>query len=241
MQPEETPNSIRVQVGDRVITSLIHAADRIIVTFDCETVIVYNALTGAVLQTLTGHQGGDWASALYNSNTLITAVTDRTIHVWDLEKGVCTHVFQIHTSTVRTTQIVLPNNINYHGLQLAPKYDSEFPIIVAGSRDTTLSGHTQLIRDVAAEGNLVASASYDTTARILNSHTGELIHTLVGHKDKLYAIVLDSTNRHTLMVGLLRLNDNLLASASADGTVKVWDPITAKPIHTLGNHLPGTG
>ncbi|KAF8942773.1 SCF ubiquitin ligase complex subunit cdc4 [Haplosporangium gracile] len=295
IQTEESSNPIRVQAGDRVVTSLILDVDRIIVTFDCEIVKVYNALTGTVLQTLVGHQGGVWASALYNSNTLITTATDRTIRVWDLEKGICTHVFQTHTSTVRTAQIVLPINVNRHDLQLAPKYEPEFPIIVAGSRDTTLSvwrlpvrelnghlsateqenwllhhlkGHTQAIRDVAAEGNLVASASYDTTARIWNSHSGELIHTLVGHEDKLYTIVLDTFNRqcftagmdatirvwsldtgsslhiltgHTSMVGLLRLNDNLLVSGSADRTVKVWDPITAKLIHTLGNRPPETG
>ncbi|KAK3807164.1 MAG: cell division control protein 4 [Linnemannia elongata] len=293
-QPGETPNTTRVQTGDRVVTSLFLDADRVIVTFDCETIKVYSALTGALLQTLDGHQGGIWASALYNSNTLVTGATDRTIRVWDLEKGVCTHIFTVHTSTVRTATIVVPVNVNRHNPQLSPKYEPEFPIIVAGSRDTTLSvlrlpvqelnghlsatetenwllhrleGHTQAVRDVAAEGNVVVSASYDATARIWNSHTGELVHTLVGHEIKLYKVVLDSANRqcftaslngtirvwslntgtclhtldaHTAVAGLLRLNDNLLVSASGDGTVKVWDPATANLLHTFGNHPPGT-
>ncbi|KAF9540027.1 SCF ubiquitin ligase complex subunit cdc4 [Mortierella hygrophila] len=296
-QPGEHPNTTRVQVevGDRVATSLILDADRIIITFDCNTVKVYSALTGALLQTLDGHQGGVWASALYNSNTLVTAATDRTLRVWDLEKGVCTHVFRIHTSTVRAATIVVPININRHNPQLAPKYEPEFPIIIAGSRDSTLSvwrlpvqelndhlsasetenwllhrleGHTQEIREVAAEGNLVVSASYDFTARIWNSHTGELVHTLVGHQEKLYQVVLDTANHqcfttgldatirvwslntgsclhtitgHAWMVGLLRLNDDLLVLASGEGTVKVWDPTTANLLHTFGNHSPGTG
>ncbi|KAF9283960.1 SCF ubiquitin ligase complex subunit cdc4 [Linnemannia elongata] len=293
-QRESNRNTTRVQAGDRVVTSLILDADRIIVTFDYETVKVYSALTGALLQTLDGHQGGVWASALYNSNTLVTAATDRTIRVWDLEKGVCTHIFRIHTATVRAANIVVPVNVNRHNPQLAPKYEPEFPIIIAGSRDTTLSvwrlpvqelnghlsatetedwllhrleGHTQPIHDIAAEGNLVVSASYDATARIWNSHTGELVHVLVGHEDKIYKVVLDTASRqcftagldatirvwsldtgsclhtltgHTSIVGLLRLNDSLLVSASGDGTVKVWDPATANLLRTFLNHSPGT-
>lgn len=40
-------------------------------------------------------------------------------------------------------------------------------------------------------------------------------------------------------MGLLKLNDNLLVSASGDGTVKVWDPATANLLRTFGNHPPG--
>ncbi|KAF9140857.1 SCF ubiquitin ligase complex subunit cdc4 [Mortierella sp. GBA39] len=272
-QPSENPNTTRVQVqvGDRVATSLILDTDRIIVTLDCNTVKVYSALTGALLQTLDGHQGGVWASALYNSNTLVTAATDRTLRVWDLEKGAFTHVFRIHTSTVRAATIVVPININRHNPQLTPKFEPEFPIIIAGSRDSTLSvwrlpvqelnnhlsatetenwllhrleGHTQEIRDVAAEGNVVVSASYDFTARIWNSYTGEL--------DKLYQVVLDTANCQCFTAGLdatirvWSLNTGsclhtLTVSASGDGIVKVWDPTTANLLHTFGNHSPGTG
>ncbi|KAG0300541.1 SCF ubiquitin ligase complex subunit cdc4, partial [Linnemannia gamsii] len=39
----------------------------------------------------------------------------------------------------------------------------------------------------------------------------------------------------------LRLNDGFLVSKSADGTVKVWDPLTANLLLTLGSHPPGIG
>ena len=41
-------------------------------------------------------------------------------------------------------------------------------------------------------------------------------------------------------MGLLRLNDNFLVSASGDGIVKVWDPTTANSLHTFGNYSSGT-
>ncbi|KAG0275853.1 SCF ubiquitin ligase complex subunit cdc4, partial [Linnemannia gamsii] len=233
VQPDETANPKRVrptELGCRVITTLILDHDRIILTFDDYIIKVYSALTGKLLQALIGHEGGVWASSLHReTNTLITGATDRTIRVWDLETGVCTHVFRAHISTVRTAKIVVPVNVNRHNPQLAPKYEPEFPIIVAGSRDASLSvwrlpiqdlnghlsaterhnwllhqleGHTQTIRDVSAEGNLVASASYDYTARIWNSHTGQLIYTLVGHTCKLYSIVLDTANRQCFTGGM---------------------------------------
>ncbi|KAG0375456.1 SCF ubiquitin ligase complex subunit cdc4 [Mortierella sp. AD032] len=224
--PEEKAKRIIVKAGDRSVTSPILDSDahRIITTIDDGTVRVYSALTGALFLTLSGHQGGIWASALCR-NTLVTGATDRNIRVWDLLTGVCTHVFVAHTSTVRTLQIVLPIN--------TPKYEPEFPIIVAGSRDKTVSvwrlpieelngdlvateqkswllyqltGHTQAVRAVAGEGNLVASASYDTTA-----------------------------------LGVMRLNAGLLVSASADGTTQVWDPVTSERLHIFGNHPPGQG
>ncbi|KAF9134131.1 SCF ubiquitin ligase complex subunit cdc4 [Mortierella sp. 14UC] len=294
--PEENAKRIIVQTGDRQVTTLILDSDahRIITTFDDETVLVYSALTGALLSTLTGHQGGVWASSLHK-NTLVTASTDRTIRVWDLLTGICTHVFVAHTSTVRSAQIVLPINVNRHNPGQPPKYEPEFPIIVAGSRDNTVSvwrlpieelngdlavtkrdnwllrrltGHTDAIRAIAGEGNLVASAGYDHVARIWNSFTGELIHTLVGHEQKLYQVVLDTEHRqcitsgmdaiiriwsldtgaslhvltgHTALVGLLQLNAGLMVSASADGTAQVWDPITAERLHIIGNHPLGQG
>ncbi|KAG0290192.1 SCF ubiquitin ligase complex subunit cdc4 [Linnemannia gamsii] len=298
VHPDETASSkrVRFEIGHQPITNLILNHDCIILTFD-EEIKVYSALTGTLLQTLTGHQGIVWASSLHKeTNTLITGGTDRTIRVWDLEAGVCTHVFKAHTSTIRTAQIIAPINVNRHNPLLSPKYEPEFPIIIAGSRDTSLSvwrlpiqelnghlsateqqnwflhrleGHTQTIRDIAAEGNLVASASYDNTARIWSSHTGQLIHALVGHELRLSTVVLDTANRqcftgsedstirvwsldtgsslhiltgHTGVVGELRLNGNFLVSKSrADGTVKVWDPLTANLLLTLGSSTPGTG
>ncbi|KAK3836787.1 MAG: cell division control protein 4 [Linnemannia gamsii] len=294
--PEEKAKRIIVKAGDRLVTSLILDSDahRIITTIDDGAVRVYSALTGALLLTLSGHQGGVWASALYR-NTLVTGATDRNIRVWDLLTGVCTHVFVAHTSTVRTLQIVLPINVNRHNPEQTPKYEPEFPIIVAGSRDKTVSvwrlpieelnddlvaieqknwllyqltGHTQAVRAVAGEGNLVASASYDTTARIWNSWTGESIHTLFGHEHPLYQVILDTEHRqcitsgmdatvrtwsldtgsslhvlmgHTSLVGVMRLNAGLLVSASADGTTQVWDPVTSERLHIFGNHPPGQG
>ncbi|KAF9925203.1 SCF ubiquitin ligase complex subunit cdc4 [Linnemannia zychae] len=277
---DESKKRVLVDPNNYVITSiLLDDADRIIVTTESKTIFVYDANTGATLYTLTGHHGGIWCSALYKA-TLITGGTDRTIRVWNLISGKCMNTFRIHTSTVRVAQIVAPINIHEGNPQLAPQYKPEFPIIVAGSRDSTLSvwrlpvdelnghlapldrknwllhhlkGHTKPVRGIAGEGDLVASASYDNTARVWNSSTGELIHTLVGHENMVYEVVLDTSNhqcitgaldatiRHSSMVGLLRLKHDLLISGSVDGTVQVWNPFTAQRIHILGSHLPGKG
>ncbi|KAG0281016.1 SCF ubiquitin ligase complex subunit cdc4 [Linnemannia exigua] len=294
--PEEKAKRITVQAGVHLVTRLILDSDahRVIATFDDGAICVYSALTGTVLLTLSSHEGGVWASAFYK-DTLVTGATDRTIRVWDLVTGVCTHVFSVHTSTVRTLQIVHPINVNQHNPEQTPKYEPEFPIIVAGSRDKTVSiwrlpveelngnlvaterenwllhrmtGHTHSVRAVAGEGHLVASASYDCTARIWNSCTGELIHTLVGHEQPLYTVILDIEHRqcitsgidtairiwsldtgsslhvltgHMAMVGVMQLNAGLLVSADADGFIQVWDPATSERLRIIGHHPPGQG
>ncbi|KAK3830962.1 MAG: WD40-repeat-containing domain protein [Linnemannia elongata] len=268
--------------SDRVFDS-----EKIISGYDDQSIHVYDTVTGNRLKKLDGHEGGVWALQ-YRGNTLVSGATDRTVRVWDIEKGICTHVFRGHTSTVRCLQIVMPVNVNKdpHGV---PKYEPEFPVIVTGSRDSTLlvwrlpdpelnghmsatdngwllhtlSGHTQSVRALAAEGSTLVSGSYDCTVRVWNIVTGTLVHRLQGHAQKVYSVVLDKERNqcmsgsmdsyvriwsledgsclhvlegHAALVGLLGLNANHLVSAAADCTVRIWDPARGVCLRVLAAH-----
>ncbi len=76
----------------------------------------------------------------------------------------------------------------------------------------TLSGHKEQLRDVvfSPDGKLLATASWDHTAKIWDAVSGNLLTTLSGHNKNVNAVAFspDSTQ---------------LATASEDGTVNIWD------------------
>ncbi|KAG0332122.1 SCF ubiquitin ligase complex subunit cdc4 [Podila humilis] len=238
--------------SNHVVTCLQFDSEKIISGSDDQCIHVYDTVTGNRLKKLDGHEGGVWALQ-YRGNTLVSGSTDRTVRVWDIEKGICTHTFRGHTSTVRCLQIVMPVNVNKdpHGV---PKYEPEFPVIVTGSRDSTLLvwrlpdpslnahisptdnswllhtlvGHSQSVRALAAEGSTLVSGSYDCSVRVWNLCTGALVHRLTGHTQKVYSVVLD-TERNQCMSG------------SMDASVRIWSLEDGSCLHVLDGHTSLVG
>lgn len=125
--------------GRSVVTCLIFTHGRIISASDDHSIHVYCPLTGTLLRSLDGHDGGVWALAA-TKNVLVSGSTDRTVRIWDLSTGECTHVFGGHTSTVRCLAIVKPEWIDVekeNGTVAREKWPKR-PLIVTGSRDHSL-------------------------------------------------------------------------------------------------------
>ncbi|KAI8947588.1 WD40 repeat-like protein [Xylaria longipes] len=274
-----------------VITCLQFDDDKIITGSDDMLIHVYDTKTGKLRRRLEGHEGGVWALQ-YEGNVLVSGSTDRSVRVWDIEKGLCTQVFYGHTSTVRCLQILMPTKTVQDGqevmmpakpLIITGSRDSQLRVWrlpEAGSRRyiqtgppandadcpyfiRTLQGHTHSVRAIAAHADTLVSGSYDNTVRVWRISTGETVHVLQGHSQKVYSVVLDvERNRcisgsmdsfvkiwdletgsclhtlegHSLLVGLLDLHDERLVSAAADSTLRIWDPETGRCQSTLTAH-----
>ena len=277
-----------------VVTCLLFDADRIITGSDDTSINVYDTKTGVLRKKLEGHEGGVWALNA-DGNTLVSGSTDRSVRVWDITTGTCMQTFQGHTSTVRCLVILKPTDIGPDA-DGAPQIFPEEPIIITGSRDSTLrvwrlpqpgdptihqagppgqngrdnpyalqtlSGHHNSVRAIAAHGNTLVSGSYDCTVRVWKISTGDLVHRLQGHAQKVYSVVLDhergrcisgsmdnlvkvwsldtgvclfNLEGHTSLVGLLDLSHNYLVSAAADSTLRIWDPENGNCRATLSAH-----
>jgi len=266
-----------------VVTCLQFDTDKILTGSDDTNINVYDTQTGALRARLEGHEGGVWAlqyegNVLVSGSTdrsvrvwdiekgvctqvfqghtstvrclqilmptqvgktadgraimmpkqplIITGSRDSNLRVWKLPKTGDPKFFQAGP----------------------PLDDTDCPYFVR-----VLTGHHHSVRAIAAHADTLVSGSYDCNVRVWKISTGETVHRLQGHTQKVYSVVLDhKRNRcisgsmdnvvkvwsldtgsvlfnlegHHSLVGLLDLQDDRLVSAAADSTLRIWDPET---------------
>ncbi|KAI1436505.1 WD40 repeat-like protein [Xylaria sp. CBS 124048] len=266
-----------------VITCLQFDDDKIITGSDDTLIHVYDTKTGALRRRLEGHEGGVWAlqyegnvlvsgstdrtvrvwdiekghcTQVFHGHTstvrcLQILMPSKTGKVKDGRDVMMPPKPLIITgsrdSQLRVWRLPEPGSRRY--IQAAsPTNDADCPYFIR-----TLQGHTHSVRAIATHADTLVSGSYDSTVRVWRISTGETVHVLQGHIQKVYSVVLDvERNRcisgsmdssikiwdletgsclhtlegHTLLVGLLDLRDERLVSAAADSTLRIWDPKT---------------
>jgi F-box and WD-40 domain protein CDC4 len=148
-------------------------------------------------------------------------------------------------STLRVWKLPRPGDPQIHQAG-PPANDSDNPYSLR-----VLTGHHNSVRAIAAHGDTLVSGSYDCTVRVWKISTGDMVHRLTGHTQKVYSVVLDhdrgrcisgsmdnlvkvwsletgnclfNLDGHTSLVGLLDLSHGRLVSAAADSTLRIWDP-----------------
>ncbi|KAI1805891.1 WD40 repeat-like protein [Daldinia bambusicola] len=83
--------------------------------------------------------------------------------------------------------------------------------------------HTNGVTCLQFDDNMLATGSYDSTIKLWNIETGEVIRTLRGHTSGIRALQFDN---------------RILVSCSLDGTLRVWNWRTGRCINTL-HHQDG--
>jgi WD40 repeat protein/transcriptional regulator with XRE-family HTH domain len=73
------------------------------------------------------------------------------------------------------------------------------------------------------DGTRIATASWDNTAQVWDSDSGQRLLILIGHSESVNGIAYTPDGK-------------LLATASDDGTAIIWDAETGKELHTLSGH-----
>ena len=89
----------------------------------------------------------------------------------------------------------------------------------------TLEGHSDWVNGCAfsPDGKLIVSASYNSTLKVWDAMTGEMLRSLVGHSSSVIGCAFSPDGQ-------------LIVSASWDSTLKVWDAMTGEMLRTLEGH-----
>lgn len=276
-----------------VVTCLQFDTDKILTGSDDNNINVYDTKNGALRAKLVGHEGGVWAlqyegnTLVSGSTDRSVRVWDiekgeqRQVFRGHTSTVRCLQVVMpVETGknaegkpimTPRQPLIITGSRDSTLRVWRLPR--SEDPVFIQDENETdvddcpyfirTLTGHQHSVRAIAAYADTLVSGSYDCTVRVWKVSTGETVHRLQGHTQKVYSVVLDhERNRcisgsmdnmvriwsldtgapiyaldgHTSLVGLLDLHCDRLVSAAADSTLRIWDPDNGQCKATLSAH-----
>jgi WD40 repeat protein len=195
----------------------------IVTTAEGNTARVWDADTGKLLATLTGHTGPvNHASFSPDGNRVVTASQDATARVWDAQSGNLVATLSWPNVEVRVAafspdgqRIVTAGTDN-----TARVWDSQ-----SGALLVTLSGHSAVVYDAAfsPDGTRVVTASDDHTARVWDAATGHSLATLTGHTNSVDCASFSPDGTR-------------IVTASQDFTARVWDAATGHLLATLKGH-----
>jgi eukaryotic-like serine/threonine-protein kinase len=199
---------------------------RLATTSDDRTVRVWDVATGSTLKVLKGHTGivieAAWAEDGSKERTLYTAARDGTARVWDVKTGRQLASFEITRPEVALKSVVfLPSR------QRAIAATSDGPALMTslktGNRDAlaAVGWPVRTVRELT--GGRVAVAGETGWLRIINTDRPDGYVELTGP-----GLVID---------GLAETRDgNLIASATRDGAVTVWDVPAGRAIFRVPGH-----
>ncbi|EPX70722.1 ribosome-associated signaling scaffold [Schizosaccharomyces osmophilus] len=178
---------------------------------------------GIAQRRLTGHSHFVSDCALsFDSHYALSASWDKTIRLWDLEKGECTHQFVGHNSDVLSVSIS-PDNRQ----------------VVSGSRDKTIKiwniignckytitdgGHSDWVSCVRFSPNpdnlTFVSAGWDKAVKVWDLESFSLRTSHYGHTGYVSAVTISP-------------DGSLCASGGRDGTLMLWDLNESTHLYSL--------
>jgi WD40 repeat protein/serine/threonine protein kinase len=189
-------------------------------TEDSGVAHVWNALTGAQLLALRGHQGTVRCAAFSpDGKHIISGSDDKTVRLWDATSGDELTAFHGHECAVRSVAF------GSDGKQVASgDEDGTVKIwdVATGFLRTTLQGHKDWVLAVgfSPDGTRIVSGSEDHKAKVWDVTTGTELLTLDGHRDFVFSVAFSPDAKR-------------IVTGGRDETVRLWDSATGAELLAL--------
>lgn len=195
---------------------------------------VHDALTGRTVSDLPSGNTHPWRAAFSPDGKLLaTADEDHTVTLWDLPQRKRLFTLNGHTGSVYG---VVFDPDGKHVASAGADNTIRIWDTITARETLVLRGHESEVHDVTFthDGRLLVSAATDHTVKIWDPHLAHQPLEWRGHR-------LGNAKKyweHDAQIAQVRFtpDGNWLASAGADGTVKIWDAHTGDETHSLTGH-----
>jgi len=176
---------------------------------------LYDLKTGKMVGALEGQTTSEVWTICFSpdGSKIISGALDRAVRIWDVRERECGWALRGHDEWVNGVAVSGDGTkiVSGSGDKTVRVWDTR-TMKVSG----TLRGHSDFVRSVCVmdDSEHVVSASDDCELRVWNMSTSECVNLLRGHTKGIYSV--------SAGVG------KLVASASRDHTVKIWNIDTTR-------------
>lgn len=199
----------------------------------CGQIFIQYVSDQRLLASWQGHTQTVWTLAWSpDGKTFATSSNDGTIRVWNPLTGV-------NLQTIQTTSLVWTVNWSPDGQKLVSAGTEEkIPVwdVSTGHCLQVIAtpAHRAKVAVWNVSGDSIISGGDDGTIKVWHSSTGECLQTLSGHTNGVWCL---AWQRDRNGFSQETASDRpLLASGSADHTIRLWDTITGTCLHVLQGH-----
>ncbi|KAF2070613.1 hypothetical protein CYY_008070 [Polysphondylium violaceum] len=179
---------------------------------------------GRPRHTLTGHIGKVYSGRFISSNKVATGSHDRTIKLWDLQRGYCNRTIFCASScndlvTMNAGGILASGHVD-HSLRFWDTNAGEATQCLTSIHE----GQITSITNSPVNNNHILTSSRDHTLKIVDVRTYDVVKT---YKDPEYRNGLNWTRAAWSPDG------KYISAGSIDGSIYIWDVKSAKTIKVL--------